>query len=392
MRIVVATQHRQIVGGVETYLRELLPALRSAGHELALLHEHPSWSEATIDARTPDMATWCASEPDWRERVTAWRPDVIFNQGLEDPDRESLLLEQYPGVLFAHNYHGTCVSGTKRFAWPHTQMCDRTLGLGCLLRYYPCRCGGLHPGTMLREYGVQKRRDTLLSRYRHVIVASRHMQSEYAKHGVAPERLHLVPYFPTDAVPDRDAPSHRPRTNRVLFVGRVILLKGLTDLITAHSLAAAQLGLPLTLVVAGDGSERKQAEAMARTSGVQAEFLGWIDGTERARQMRNADLLAVPSLWPEPFGIVGVEAGCIGLPAVAYATGGIPDWLIPGESGESAPGIRPDVKDLAAALVRALADEHHLHRLRIGAWQTSHRFNKEDHLQKIVSVLERAQG
>ena len=44
----------------------------------------------------------------------------------------------------------------------------------------------------------------------------------------------------------------------------------------------------------------------------------------------------MPSVWPEPFGLVGIEAGCVGLPAAGFGVGGIPDWLRPGETGELA--------------------------------------------------------
>jgi glycosyltransferase involved in cell wall biosynthesis len=103
-----------------------------------------------------------------------------------------------------------------------------------------------------------------------------------------------------------------------------------------------------------------------------------------------ADLLAVPSVWPEPFGLVGIEAGCVGLPAVGYATGGIKDWLIPGVSGELAPGRRPNSKDFAAAIVRALSDDTRLQNLRIGAWQTAQGFTPEDHLKRLVNILNMA--
>ena len=106
--------------------------------------------------------------------------------------------------------------------------------------------------------------------------------------------------------------------------------------------------------------------------------------------MRMADVLAVPSVWPEPFGLVGIEAGCVGLPSVGYACGGIPDWLIPGVSGESAPGERPNPKELASALVRALADDQHLQRLRIGAWETAKQFSSEVHIGKLSETLRTA--
>ena len=46
--------------------------------------------------------------------------------------------------------------------------------------------------------------------------------------------------------------------------------------------------------------------------------------------------------------MVGIEAGAYGLPAVAFDVGGISDWLIPGFSGELAPGNPPAAEGLAA--------------------------------------------
>ena len=109
---------------------------------------------------------------------------------------------------------------------------------------------------------------------------------------------------------------------------------------------------PLTLVVAGDGQEKPHLEALAKRLEVPTQFAGRVG--PGLRGLMRGEVLAVPSVWPEPFGLVGIEAGCVGLPAVAYEVGGIPDWLAPGESGESAPGERPTVAGLADALVRRL--------------------------------------
>ena len=79
--------------------------------------------------------------------VSDWNPDVVFLQGVEAPALESVLASRFPTVLFAHNYHGTCISGTKCHARPGFEVCRRTLGLGCLTAYFPRRCGGRNPLT-----------------------------------------------------------------------------------------------------------------------------------------------------------------------------------------------------------------------------------------------------
>jgi glycosyltransferase involved in cell wall biosynthesis len=386
VRVLIATQHLGIVGGVETYLRAVLPRLAASGFELAVLAEHGRPTDEVL-AYCPGVPVWKGDRPALAE-VDRWRPDVVYAHGLGDPRFELALAERFPTVFFAHNYHGTCVSGTKCHTRPGYESCGRALGLGCLAAYFPRGCGGRNPLTMLGLYRTQRRRNRVLGSYRAVLVASRHMADEYRRHGVAEERLRLVPLFPPDATPDPDPPPARALSDRVLFVGRVTALKGLCHLVEALPLAGAKLGRRLTLVVAGDGPDRAAARIASRRLGVSAEFLGWVGPERRTSEMRSADVLAVPSLWPEPFGLIGLEAGCVGLPAVGYATGGIPDWLVPGASGESAPAARPDPKDLAGALVRALCDESHLHQLRIGAWETARRFTPEGHVRQLSDVFD----
>lgn len=390
MRVLVATEHRGVAGGVETYLRAVLPRLAAAGYDPGVLTADAGADDG-ITAGCPGIPTWTAGGDVLRE-LDRWQPDVVYLHGLPDPRLEAALADRFPTVLFAHNYHGTCVSGTKCHSRPGYEACHRTLGVGCLAAYLPRGCGGRNPLTALRLYRTQRRRRVNLDRYRAVLVASRHMADEYRRHGVGDDRLRVVPLFPPDVAPDPAPPAPRPRSGRVLFVGRVTPLKGLPHLIAAIPTAAVRLGRPLTLVVAGDGPERAGTEAAARAAGVAAEFLGWVGPGRREAEMRAADVLAVPSVWPEPFGLVGVEAGCVGLPAVGYAIGGIPDWLTPGVSGESAPGDRPDPAELAAALVRALADDAHRHRLGVGAWEATRQFTPETHLRGLADVFDRVAG
>lgn len=380
MRVLIATIYRNVAGGVETYLRDLIPALRSRGHEVALLHEVPAdRSRPTVDGDGP---AWCGD----LRAVPQWRPDVVYAQGLIDPGLEEALVASYPTVLFAHNYHGTCLSGTKRQAFPASTPCERTFGPACAALYLPCRCGGLNPLTVLSRYPATMRRGGLLRRYRAVLVASRHMREEYRRHDVAEDRLHLTPLFPTAVEPDEEL-SYAAMTDEVLFAGRLTELKGGALLVPAVAAASERLGRRLRLVVAGDGPERRKLERLAERHRVEAEFHGWVNPAQRVALMRRAAVLAFPSVWPEPFGLVGIEAGCVGLPAVGYAVGGVTDWLIPGESGELAPADPPTSLGLREALVGALSDPAHHARLRAGALGVARRFTRERHVDALLGHL-----
>ncbi len=392
MKILICTQHAGLVGGVETYLRVAIPRLIVAGFKLGVLAELIG-TEVEISSGIDGVPLWSIAGRAVDEilaDVAEWQPDVVYSHGLADANLEFAIAARYPTVAFAHNYSGTCISGTKCHARPVTVPCARVFGPGCLAAYFPRRCGGLNPLTALGLYRTQRRRNRMLSDFHTVLVASRHMAAEMIRNGVPADRVRLLPLFPTDCTPHPEPPSVRPQGGKLLFVGRLTALKGLSHLIRAIPLAEATLGRRFSLVVAGDGSERASCESESRRMGVPAEFLGWIDTPRREAEMRTADLLVVPSVWPEPFGLVGIEAGCVGLPAVAYEVGGIPDWLEAGVSGELAPGDRLDPRRLGEAIVRALADPVHWQKLRVGAWEVSRRFSVEAHLDRLLPILEAA--
>src|SRR2546425_533110 len=197
MRIVFVNSSRQREGGVETYLDTVIPALRQAGHEVSLCHEWdlPSGRKA-IDL-PPDAPAWSVERLGLNGTLAAvrqWRPDVICTQNIANLELERELLKIAPGVFFAHAYYGTCISGSKAFKQPIARPCHRRFGWQCLLHYYPRRCGGLNPVTMLRLYRTQANRLELLKRYRFVITHSEYLQAEYIRHDIPVERVVCIPY------------------------------------------------------------------------------------------------------------------------------------------------------------------------------------------------------
>jgi glycosyltransferase involved in cell wall biosynthesis len=394
VRILIVTNNRGLVGGVETYLQALLPALDHRNHAVALLyHADASDGSTAIDCGVACSGSWsdADSNPDvLLRKVSDWNPSVVY---LHDPpslELHAMLLERFPVVMFAHSYYGACPTGQKMNAFPVPIPCARPCGPACLVLHYSRRCGGLSPITMIRGYRNEMGRKTLLRRHAAVVVASKHMRTEYLRQGVSPDRVHVAPLPPPRLQADPQPPVVRSQQGRLLFIGRLMRTKGTDYLIRALPEAQRRLPQALSLTVAGSGAEEKPLRELAQQLRLPVNFTGWLNTEERVRRMRDADLLVVPSLWPEPFGLVGIEAGCVGLPAVAYASGGIPDWLTPGESGELAPSSPPSVDGLADAIVRALQDPRHYQNLCRGAWKTAQRFTISSHLEDLLPVLEAA--
>ncbi|WEG09201.1 glycosyltransferase [Microbacterium horticulturae] len=146
------------------------------------------------------------------------------------------------------------------------------------------------------------------------------------------------------------APAERaaPHTEPVVgYIGRLQAHKGVDVLLRA---AASRPHWQLRIT--GDGPQRAELEALARTLGIadRVRFLGFTTDEDLASRYRELDVLAVPSLpttsWLEQFCRVAVEAMASGVPVVASDTGAIPDVV--GDSGILVP------PGDAAALVRAI--------------------------------------
>jgi glycosyltransferase involved in cell wall biosynthesis len=426
MRIAIANWSRQCVGGAETYLQILVPELHRNGHEVAFLSEQDPPAEGEKITLPEGAKAWSVSHLGGDRALAeleSWKPDLVYSHGLLDPTFEARIVELSPTVFYAHNYYGTCISGNKRFERPIVKPCSRTFGWGCLVNYYPRRCGGLNPATMWKQYAKQRDRLNLLPKFHGIIVASEHMRAEYLKHGVNSSRVHLIPhpvrrgcdldeitcgdssYFTTFGATQSDKESHFTKTDpaveidqrpwRLLFAGRMTSLKGGLTLLDSLPLVARSLQCPLQLTFAGDGPDRKLWERHAITikalhPAVSIQFVGWASEDRLRALFVDSDLLVVPSVWPEPFGLVGPEAGCYGVPAAAFDVGGISDWLIDGINGYLAPGDAPNAGDLAEAIIRCLRDPATYLRLREGALRVAERFVMQRHLHSLLPILEKA--
>jgi glycosyltransferase involved in cell wall biosynthesis len=116
-------------------------------------------------------------------------------------------------------------------------------------------------------------------------------------------------------------------------------------------------------------------------------FTGWLEQDERDALLGESDLLVMPSIWPEPFGQVGIEAGRKGVPAAGFAVGGIPDWLENGVNGFLAAADPPTPQGLADAVVNCLRDPVTLARLRRGAFELAGRWSVVAHLARLEPIL-----
>jgi glycosyltransferase involved in cell wall biosynthesis len=383
MRILFANDGIGDAGGVQSYLAAVMPALRARGHEVAFLH---------LDEQRPDepspapqgvphfcLATDSMAAADAARR---WAPEVVFSHNLRPLEVERWLLGEWPVVKMMHGYFGTCIGGQKTHLFPHPVACHRRFGPACLALYLPRRNGLLGPGYVAREWRWAVEQRSLFAAYAGVVTASGHMRDEFVRNGVAPEKAHAIPLFST--LPVDPAPA--PDDFGVLFLGRMTTLKGGDLLIRAAAYAQAVCGLPVPLVMAGDGPRLEEWARLAARLGVGADFPGWVDADTRLALFRSASVLVVPSVWPEPFGLVGLEAASQGVPAIAFDVGGIGEWLKDGGRLLGHPRVDP----LGEALAWAATHPDELAALRPHAAETARAMSLDAHVATLEAVLEAA--
>ncbi len=102
-------------------------------------------------------------------------------------------------------------------------------------------------------------------------------------------------------------------------------------------------------------------------------------------------MVVVPSLWPEPLGMVGLEALTYGRPVVGSRVGGIAEWLIDNETGlEVTPGY---VGQLADRINLLFEDRELAARLGDGGRKlVEHRFTLSTHVDGLLTTFRKGQA
>jgi alpha-maltose-1-phosphate synthase len=143
-------------------------------------------------------------------------------------------------------------------------------------------------------------------------------------------------YRPVEGTDVLDANGVDPQRPYAIFVGRITRQKGVVHLLdaAAHLPAGSQLvlcaGAPDTPAIAEEFRTRIAELADAPVDIVWIERM--LPREEVVQLLSRARVFVCPSIY-EPFGIVNLEAMGCGLPVVASAVGGIPEIVLPGETG-----------------------------------------------------------
>jgi glycosyltransferase involved in cell wall biosynthesis len=298
------------------------------------------------------------SRSDLRKLLRQIRPDIVHVHNtfsiLSPSVYGACKAEGVPVVQTLHNFRFFCPGALfLRDGKPCEDCLDRSLLQSIRHRCYRGEVAATATlATMLavhRGIGTYKRD---IDRY---ITLNEFGRIKALKGGVAGHKLVVKSNF----VPDPPNPGEGGG-GYVVYVGRLLNEKGV------ETLVAAWRHVPrVKLIIVGDGALRPQLEAMAQRDRSNIEFTGVLARPAVMKIISSSDLLIVPSVCYETFGLVIAESFACGTPVLVSRIGSLDELVVEGVTGRKF--TAGDAQDLARTVQEMLADQEALHRMRAQA-------------------------
>jgi glycosyltransferase involved in cell wall biosynthesis len=293
-----------------------------------------------------------------------------------------------PSIFTAHNHDPYCPSGTKYFPTSE-QFCTRSMSfLGCTWGHLIDGCGSRRPQKIAHNILSSNLLLEKLKKLRIPVIAnSDYVRDQLIKNRFPREQTVTLRYgtpLPKSVTAPLTLEIHQNK--RILFAGRIVPDKGLEWLLKA----LAQTEVSIHLDIAGEGWDRPRMEKLVNQLGLnnRVTWHGWCNSERIDVLYQQCFAIIFPSVWPEPAGLITLEAYARYRPVIASRVGGIPEHLLNGETGILVPVN--DIKLLAAA-INYLSINYHKSRL-LG--QQGHalflkEFTMDIHVNKLQKIYEK---
>lgn len=317
-------------GGAEVILRHLAEGLQRRGCEVAVLATGP---DAGLNMQIQDgVRVYRANLANSYWHYTQQRPSRVARLGWHYRDRynsdmrchvRAVIEREQPDIVVCNNLTGWSISAwdeitaaglpivqvlhdlyllcPKDTMFNHGKSCQRQCGMCSVFR--------------LRHAGASAQVATAIGVSRFVL------ERITAQGYFSGARQHVV-HNCTPANPGQGS-KPRQRSNHPLrfgYIGTLSENKGVGWLIEQFQ----RLDIDARLDIAGRGKLDYEARLKAMADPKKVSFLGYCDSDEF---MQSIDVLVVPSLWGEPFGLVAVEGCANNLPVIASNMGGLPEII-----------------------------------------------------------------
>ncbi|QPD00305.1 glycosyltransferase family 4 protein [Qipengyuania soli] len=373
---VLAVHNRyQLAGGEDRVFEDETTLLEKAGHQVHRLQ----LSNDDIVGLGGKLANGLGATYSFRGRklvsdaILSCRPDVVhvhnffpkFSPAIFDATRE----HSVASVLTLHNFRIACANGT---LFRDGTYCDQCVGQSPLPAivhrcYRGSRTGSAAIAAMIQTH---KALGTWQNKVDRFIILTEAARTIFEKAGVPSNRM-VAKANPVSI--HATTPASPAERSHFVYAGRLSPEKGVGFLVQTWR----ERQEPLLII--GDGPDRQMLESIAPPN---VTFLGHLDHQAMLSNIGRARALIVPSLCPEMFGLVAVEAMATGTPVIAARIGGLTKIVTDSQTGFLFdPG---NGRELCAA-IDSLSDDDLLSRM-IG--QSLSRYQEEFAPEHTMEVLE----
>jgi glycosyltransferase involved in cell wall biosynthesis len=387
----------RVIGGAERVLHNQALGLAALGHRVEVLVRAPE--------NASDDSIQMSGFREWRYPVNrAHEASFLWSSVRRSVKRFDRLrgAEPIDAVVIHQSVAGLGPILSRRYAAPRWLYVCHSLAY----EEYETRQAPTQSvlGGFRRQMNLRARRSiegTVMSLCQRVVVLSEFMRQRVIRaHGIPTDRIALVPgaVDPEAFMPAQErrlvkTALNLPTDRTVLFTVRNLVPRmGLENLLRAVEMLGTTHH-KWTLVIGGEGPLREalQADIQRRSLGDFIRLVGFIPETQLSRYYQAADLVVVPSLQLEGFGLVIVEALSCGTPVLGTPVGAIPEILNQVDPICIAEGI--DSRSIARALervLRRLEEPGEAARLaRKGRALIERRYNWMQHCAELSALLEK---
>jgi glycosyltransferase involved in cell wall biosynthesis len=384
VKILVLCERVDNEGGTESYLRSTLPALAAAGDSVRVVARSAAQPDAYgVEAR---VVEWSDEHDEPSADAAAavasiareFSPDVVVAHNVLDAG--VLRAAEAPRrVYHLHDHRPFCPNGDRLYPQGggicNVPMSASGCGFHSLIH-------GCAYGPRPRTFALVATREQVASWVRvadSTVVFSTYMGAVACRNGVPIDKVRTIPP-PLEDAAYAAVPADRPHSDVVLFAGRIMPSKGARALVRA--VARLDASARPRVAIAGEGPDLGATIDEARRLGVTLDALGRLDAPALRRAYDSATLVAMPSTWGEPFGLVGIEAFARARPVVAYDSGGIEQWLS-ADRGVLVP--RGDEEGLSRAIAEMLGAQR-WREASTRAFEAAGAYRLSDHVARVRAI------
>ena len=333
MRVLFVHDRFGAMAGAEANLYLTATEFKRRGHCVGIIHGRSTgkaesrWNETFVHKFALNGSAADSIENAMAEFV----PDIVYVHKMADLEAiETLLRKRARLVRMIHDHDIYCMRSYK-YNYFTRKVCQRAASAHCV---FPCGAsiarnrGGLLPFKWV-SYLDKKKEIALNQQFNRLVVVSRYMRNELLRNGFDVRKVEIHP--PVPRAGDPSVRSSFSEKNLILYAGQIIRGKGVDVLLQALALVT----MPFECIILGEGTHKEYCEKLSVKLGLQdrVKFLGFVPQEQLQEFYKECSVVAISSLWPEPFATIGMEVMRYGLPVVAFDVGGITDWLVDGQNG-----------------------------------------------------------